>query len=53
MIGQRRPIRIRVMQDANLAYDRWLMSSTQRVAFTGFAQSATEVSVVLGYNITV
>lgn len=52
-IGRRRPIRVRVGQDANFAYDRWLLASYMRSAFNGMTQSATEVSAAVGINITV
>jgi hypothetical protein len=51
MFGQRRPIRVRVQMDPRGEYDRTQLVSYQRMAFNGFDQSATERSVVLGYNI--
>jgi hypothetical protein len=49
-VGMRRSIQTRVMQD--LPYqDRWLLASYQRLDFKGHAQSATEVSTVVGRNI--
>jgi HK97 family phage major capsid protein len=50
-VGTRRPIVTKVMQDLP-SYDRWLMASYQRKDFVGHAQSASEASVVYGYNIT-
>jgi HK97 family phage major capsid protein len=47
----RRPIKVKVQPDLP-NQDRWLMASYQRVDFKGMPQSASEVSVVLGYNIT-
>jgi HK97 family phage major capsid protein len=49
-IGNRRPIQVKLMMDLPY-HDRWLLASYRRVAFKGFAQSATETSVVYGYNI--
>lgn len=49
-IGNRRPIQVRLMMDLPY-HDRWLLASYRRVAFKGFDQSATETSVVYGYNI--
>lgn len=51
-IGRRRPIKIRVAMDSRAEYDRWQLASYQRMDFQGCAQSATEVSVVFGYNVT-
>ena len=51
-VGQRRNVRIRVMQDLS-DQDRWLLSSYQRMDFQGHVQSATEVSVVQGYNVAI
>jgi HK97 family phage major capsid protein len=51
-VGQRRPIKIKLMADLP-AQDRWLMASYRRVAFVGNDQSATEKSVVYGYNVTI
>lgn len=50
-IGIRRPIRVRLMQDL-ADYDRYLVSSYQRKAFEGITQSASEVSVSLGINVS-
>ena len=51
-LGVRRPIRTKVQMDlAN--QDQWLLASYQRMDFQGIAQSATETSVVTGYNIQV
>lgn len=50
MIGIRRPIMVKAMQDLPM-YDRFLLASYQRKDFQGFVQSATEKSVVYGYNI--
>lgn len=52
-IGRRRPIKVKIGMDANIAYDRWLMASYQRLDFKGMVQSATEKSVVYGINVTV
>jgi len=49
-IGNRRPIQVKVMMDLPY-HDRWLLASYRRVAFKGFTQSATEKSIVYGYNI--
>jgi hypothetical protein len=49
-LGNRRPIQVRLMMDLPY-HDRWLLASYRRVAFKGFDQSATETSVVYGYNI--
>lgn len=51
MFGRRRPIRVRVQADSRPEYDRTQLVSYQRVAFTGFAQSASEASTVLGIDI--
>jgi HK97 family phage major capsid protein len=51
MFGQRRPIRVRLGMDPRPEYDRQQLVSYQRVAFTGFAQSATEASTVIGIDI--
>jgi hypothetical protein len=51
-VGMRRPIRVRVMPDA-ADQDRWLLASYSRIDFKSHAQSANEVSVVTGINITV
>lgn len=52
IVGQRRPIKIKLMADLP-AQDRWLLASYRRVAFVGHDQSATEKSVVYGYNVTI
>jgi len=49
-VGNRRPIRVRLMEDLPWQ-DRWQLASYSRVDFEGHAQSATETSVVYGYNI--
>lgn len=49
-LGNRRPIRVKLMQDLP-NQDRWLLASYRRAAFIGHTQSATEKSVVYGYNI--
>jgi len=51
-MGQRRPIRVRVLQDPRLEFDRWLLSSYSRKDFQGHTQSSSEVSVVYGIDIT-
>jgi hypothetical protein len=51
-LGMRRPIRVKIQEDLP-GQDRWLMASYQRKDFQGFAQSAAEVSVSYGYNISV
>lgn len=51
-VGMRRPIRIRVMPDV-ASEDQWLLNSTTRWDFKGHAQSASEVSSVIGIDITV
>lgn len=51
-VGQRRPIKIKMMADLP-SQDRWLMASYRRVAFVGNDQSASEKSVVYGYNVTI
>ena len=50
-LGQRRPIQIKLMNDLPSG-DRWLLASYRRVDFKGHVQSATEKSVVYGYNVT-
>lgn len=52
MLGRRRPIKVRVAMDSRAEYDRWQLASYQRMDFQGCAQSATEKSVIYGYNIT-
>jgi hypothetical protein len=49
--GRRRPIRVRVQMDLP-DQDRWLLASYQRLDFQGHPQSATEVSVVVGVDVT-
>jgi len=49
-MGTRRPIRVRVMADLP-QNDRMLMSSYSRKDFQGRVQSASETSVVVGFNI--
>jgi hypothetical protein len=51
-VGTRRPIQVKLMQDLP-SYDRWLLASYRRVAFSAHAQSATEKSVVYGLNVAV
>jgi HK97 family phage major capsid protein len=51
-LGRRRPIKIRVAMDSRAEYDRWQLASYQRMDFQGCEQSASEVSVVYGYNVT-
>jgi len=48
-LGNRRAIQVKLMQDLP-AYDRWLLASYRRSSFVGHVQSATEKSVVYGYN---
>lgn len=50
-VGMRRAPQIRVVQDLP-NYDRYLLAAYQRLDFQGHAQSASEVSVCYGYNIT-
>lgn len=50
MIGNRRPIKVKLMEDLP-GNDRWLLASYRRVDFKGHTQSATEKSVGYGYNI--
>jgi HK97 family phage major capsid protein len=51
-LGNRRPIQVKLVMD--LPYqDRWLLASYRRVAYKGFDQTATEKSVVYGYNVAV
>lgn len=50
-LGRRRPIRVKVQQDARPEFDRWQLASYQRLDFKGHPQSATEKSVVLGINV--
>lgn len=49
--GTRRPIRVRASFDPTPPGDRWLLASWWRGDFKGFAQSATETSVVVGRNV--
>lgn len=49
-VGQRRPIRVKLMPDLP-GSDRWLLASYRRVTFNGHTQGSTEKSVVYGYNI--
>ena len=51
-VGTRRPIRVKIQEDLP-GQDRWLLASYQRKDFQGHAQSASEVSVVYGYNVAV
>lgn len=53
LFGQRQPIRVIFQRDPRAEYDRSQLVSYQRIAFSNFAQSATEASCVLGYNVTV
>lgn len=59
-LGRRRPIRVKVQQDARAEYDRWQLVSYQRVDFKGHKQSgqtyaggetSSERSSILGINI--
>ena len=59
-LGLRRPIRVKVQQDARAEYDRWQLVSYQRLDFKGHKQSgdayasgasSSERSSVLGINI--
>jgi len=49
-LGQRRPIRVKLMSDLP-SQDRWLLASYRRVDFKGHTQGAVEKSVVYGYNV--
>jgi hypothetical protein len=49
-VGQRRPIRVKLMPDLP-GSDRWLLASYRRVDFKGHTQGAVEKSAVYGYNI--
>lgn len=51
MWGVRRPIRVRAVTDPTPPGDRWLVASWWRGDFKGHAQSATEVSSVLGIEV--
>jgi len=53
MMGLRRPIRVKAQRDPRAEFDRWQLVAMSRMAFNGAPQSAKEVSVVLGANITV
>lgn len=59
-LGRRRPIRVKVQQDARAEYDRWQLVSYQRVDFKGHKQAgetyaggetSTERSSILGIDI--
>jgi len=50
MMGQRRPIRVKLMPDLP-GSDRWLLASYRRADFKGHAQGVIEKSVVYGYNV--
>lgn len=59
-LGRRRPIRVKVQQDARAEYDRWQLVSYQRVDFKGHKQAgqtysggetSSERSSILGINI--
>jgi len=52
MHGRRRPIKTKVQMDARAENDQWQLASYQRLAFNGFTQSASEVSVVAGIDVT-
>jgi hypothetical protein len=49
LFGTRRPIKVK-LQQSNPNSDLWWLASYRRVDFKGHAQSATEKSVVYGYN---
>jgi len=51
-LGRRRPIRVKVSQDPNSAYDRWQLCSYSRYDFQGMVQGATEQSVIIGVDVT-
>jgi hypothetical protein len=51
MWGVRRPIRVRAVTDPTPPGDRWLVASWWRGDFKGHAQSASEVSTVLGIEV--
>jgi HK97 family phage major capsid protein len=53
MLGMRRPIRIKAQRDARPEFDRWQLVSYSRMGFNGAPQGASEVSVVVGVNVTV
>lgn len=59
-LGLRRPIRVKVAQDARAEYDRWQLVSYQRLDFKGHKQAgevyasgvaSTERSSILGINV--
>jgi len=50
-VGTRRPIKVKIEADQP-GQDRMLMASYQRKDFQGMPQSASEVSVAYGYNIS-
>ena len=50
-VGTRQPIRVKIQEDLP-GQDRWLLASYQRKDFVGHTQSASEVSVVYGYNVS-
>jgi hypothetical protein len=59
-VGMRRPIRVKVQQDARSEYDRWQLVSYQRLDFKGHKQAgdvyaggatSAERSSILGINI--
>lgn len=49
--GQRRAIRVKLTAHPVPPNDQWLMASWQRADWKGHVQDASEVSVVLGFNI--
>lgn len=49
-LGQRRPIRVKLMEDLPKD-DRWLLASYQRKDFKGHTQGAVEKGVVYAYNL--
>lgn len=49
--GIRRPIRVKAVADPTPPGDRWLVASWWRGDFKGYAQSASEKSVVFGRNV--
>jgi HK97 family phage major capsid protein len=50
MLGKRRAIRLRVTESPNVGVDQWLLAGYARYDFKGHVQSASEKSVVYGYN---
>lgn len=50
-LGVRRPIKVRAVADPTPPNDRWLIASWWRGDYKGHTQSASEVSVALGYNV--